>query len=627
MEFGAHPLRMGRGAAIVFRVMLLLLALVSGTLPAFAEDDHVTDRAVLVDANASLTIEEAVSRAFVPEPSILTGGYTKSAHWLRIHVRPADQGGDLILRIRPTFLDQVTLFWQDPDRPGRWNQDQTGDRTPYEQRSVGSVPLGFRIHPAPGGTTYYLRLETTSSSLLDVHAFEPVAAERLDLHFAIVMVCYLALMLWVLFSAAGELVNGRDTALHWFLFSQPIYILYTLAITGTLTPLLPEAWSYYADQITSVLACLVGLASLLFHRALIQPFAPHFLAKGLLEVLIVLDAIAVALVLAGIPQPGLQLNAIVMMLVAPTFILLAFSASQEALPGRTWLRIVYTTLTLALILTNGHYLGLMKATRWNLESSLFMGLCSALAMFLLLYLRARARRRQIQQAKLDLGLARQRLEFQNTQMETKRQFLAMLTHEIKTPLSVARLALASMKAEGQPRRLIETAIDNMNDIVDRCSYADRLEHGQLRLHLEPFDMKALIDDVVARSAEPGRLEIIPGASTTVETDRALLEVLLDNLLDNALKYSPPESPVTIRVEPFESDGRRGVGIAVENWPAAALPDPDRLFDKYYRGPGAHRKSGSGLGLYIVQGISKLLGGATVHDVVQGKVRFSLRLPC
>jgi len=608
----------------VFRVLLLLLALVAGTLSARAEEDHVTSRAILEDHDASLTIEQVVVRDFLPEAGIVTRGYTKSAHWLRIQVRPSDTGGDLVLRIRPTFLDEVTLYWQDPERTGVWIHDQTGDRTPYGERSVASVPLGFRIHPAPGGTTYYLRLETTSSSLLDVHAFEPIVAERLDLHFAIVMVGYLALMLWVLLSAGSELVNGRDTALHWFLFSQPIYILYTLAITGTLTPLLPEAWSYYADEITSVLACLVGLASLLFHRALVLPFAPHRLARGLLETLIVLDAIAVGLVLAGIPQPGLQLNAIVMMLVAPTLLFLAFSARKEALPGRAWLRIVYASLTLALVITNGHYLGLMKATRWNLESSLFMGLSSALAMFLLLHLRARARRRQSVQARLDLSLARQRLEMQQAQMEVKRQFLAMLTHEIKTPLSVARIALATMKAEGEPRLLIETAIDNMNDIVDRCSYADRLEHGQLRLHLGPCDLGEVVGEVVARSADPKRLEIVTGKPVWIDTDRALLEVLLGNLVDNALKYSPPDSRITIRVEPESSNG---VGIAVENWPAAALPDPERLFDRYYRGPGAHRKSGSGLGLYIVRGIASLLGGAVLYDVVEGKVRLRLQLPC
>ncbi|MET4634378.1 sensor histidine kinase [Kaistia defluvii] len=607
--------------------MLLLLALASGTLSAFAEEDHVTEKAVLVDPDASFTIEQAVTGTFVPEPSILTGGYTKAAHWLRLDIRAADEGGELILRIRPTFLDEVTLFWQDPERPGEWSREQTGDRTPFHERGVAAVPLAFRIQPAPAGSTYYLRLETTSSSVLDVHAYEPVVAERLDRHFTVVMIFYLAIMLWVLLSAAGELVNGRDIALHWFLVSQPVYILYTLAITGMLTPFLPEALSYYVDEFTSVMVCLVALTSLLFHRALVLPFAPHFVARGMLNALILLDVIAVGFVLVGIPQPGLQLNAIVMMLVAPTLIFLAFSARRDALPGRTWLRIVYTGLTLALVFTNGHYLGLMKATQWSLESSLLMGLCSALAMFLLLYLRASARRRQIQEAKLQLSLAQQRLELQNDQMEMKRQFLAMLTHEIKTPLSVARLALVSMKGEGEPRRLIETAIDNMNDIVDRCSYADRLEHGQLRLHREPFDMEALLHEVAARSSEPERLELHPGAVAAVETDRALLEVLLDNLVDNALKYSPPQSPVAIRIEPGEDNGDRSVGIAVENWPAAALPDPDRLFDKYYRGPGAHRKSGSGLGLYIVQGIARLLGGAMAHEVVEGKVRFSLRLPC
>ncbi|MFI5412003.1 hypothetical protein [Kaistia sp. UC242_56] len=52
-----------------------------------------------------------------------------------------------------------------------------------------------------------------------------------------------------------------------------------------------------------------------------------------------------------------------------------------------------------------------------------------------------------------------------------------------------------------------------------------------------------------------------------------------------------------------------------------------MFDKHYRGPGANRKSGSGLGLYIVQGIARLLGVAMAHEVVEGKARFNLRPPC
>lgn len=121
----------------MFRV--LLLALVGGTLSVFAEEDHVINRAVLVDPNASLTIDQAVTRTFTPEPSIVTGGYTEAAHWVRIRVWPDEKGGELILRIRPTFLDQMTLFWQDPVRPGRWNQDETGDQLSRRLKPVSQA--------------------------------------------------------------------------------------------------------------------------------------------------------------------------------------------------------------------------------------------------------------------------------------------------------------------------------------------------------------------------------------------------------------------------------------------------------------------------------------------------------
>ena len=76
--------------------------------------------------------------------------------------------------------------------------------------------------------------------------------------------------------------------------------------------------------------------------------------------------------------------------------------------------------------------------------------------------------------------------------------------------------------------------------------------------------------------------------------------------------------------PFEDSGRSGVLISVANKPGlAGTPDPQQVFQKYYRNPAAHCKSGSGLGLYLVHNIIKLLGGwVSCHssdDVVEFKV--------
>jgi signal transduction histidine kinase len=60
---------------------------------------------------------------------------------------------------------------------------------------------------------------------------------------------------------------------------------------------------------------------------------------------------------------------------------------------------------------------------------------------------------------------------------------------------------------------------------------------------------------------------------------------------------------------------------------AGLPDADKVFDKYYRSPGAHRKTGSGLGLYLVKSYMQLLGGYVGYAVVADEVEFSIWMPC
>ena len=104
--------------------------------------------------------------------------------------------------------------------------------------------------------------------------------------------------------------------------------------------------------------------------------------------------------------------------------------------------------------------------------------------------------------------------------------------------------------------------------------------------------------------------------------------ILFNLLDNALKYSPAQAFINLSASPHEKDGRDGVRICVENPVSspAMRPDPTRVFTKYYRAPEAKRSTGSGLGLYIVRGLSTMLGGETRYVPDQPNVVFEIWIP-
>jgi signal transduction histidine kinase len=99
------------------------------------------------------------------------------------------------------------------------------------------------------------------------------------------------------------------------------------------------------------------------------------------------------------------------------------------------------------------------------------------------------------------------------------------------------------------------------------------------------------------------------------------------MIENACKYSPPDSRVEINALREDRYGRAGCGLIVANLPGdAGWPDSAKVFQKYYRSPHAKRQVGSGLGLFLIANLANLLGGEIRYDPTPTQVRFRLWLP-
>ena len=604
--------------------LLVVLMLMFVAWPAAANEDHIVGREVLIDPGGAMPVEEVVHAEFAPLGPILSRGFTDAAHWLRLTIRPRADGGELVLRIRPTYLDEVVLYEPDPEQV--WRVRATGDRTPVAERDSGSTRLGFRIAPAEPETTYYVRLQTTSTSLMAVEALEPREAARRDRRTDVFNLLNLGVVLWILLWAAHEWLVRREPVIGLFTLSQLSFLAYDASIMGYLAAIVP-AWAS-VDALTSFFVCLTPLLFLLFNRALILTFRPRRIALRILDTLIVVEAGAMALLLTGQTSTALWLNSLVALLMAPLLVGLSFAVEEDAPPGRTALRVAYGLQAVALFVSLAPVLGLVQATDWNLHALTIHGLIAAIIVFVLLYMRARKLQRTGMQAAVDLIVAREQLEMERRQRDLQDRFLAMLSHELKTPLSVIRIGVGMSKAEGEPRRLIDSALENIDGIVDRCSYADLLDQQRLEVRRSPVDVADVLSEAAARTWAGERLRIDAAGLPIVHCDRPLLGVMVSNLIDNALKYSREGSPVEVVARVFEHEGRSGIAIAVESEPGrGGLPDPGRVFEKFYRAPGARSKSGSGLGLYIVRGIADLTGSDVAYDDKGGKARFRLWVPC
>ena len=207
------------------------------------------------------------------------------------------------------------------------------------------------------------------------------------------------------------------------------------------------------------------------------------------------------------------------------------------------------------------------------------------------------------------------------------RFMAMLSHELKTPLAVISLSLGVASIPADVKQRVARATTAMNGILERCLQSDQIEHRQVSVLTLPCQISEVLLDVVGRCAAPQRVVLAASKLPLCKTDVPLLEVALDNLIGNALKHSAPDSPVSVHAMEAKRRLRKGICITVTNAPGASgFPDPLQVFHKYYRAAGAHGKSGSGLGLHIAHGCARNLGGALRYRPSNESVMFELWIP-
>jgi signal transduction histidine kinase len=205
----------------------------------------------------------------------------------------------------------------------------------------------------------------------------------------------------------------------------------------------------------------------------------------------------------------------------------------------------------------------------------------------------------------------------------------MLTHELRTPLGVLRFSLDAARTMPAARARAEEAIRNMDSLVERCLQTAHLEADATAETPDRWNPILEIPIIVQQCRTPERVQVeIHADSPTAVTRRRILSLVVSVLLDNALKYGLTTGTSRLRVQPEVLNGDIGLAIAVDNTPGpAGLPDPQRVFQKYYRSPGAHQYSGAGLGLYLSKQLMERLNEQITYERLPDTTRFKLWIPC
>lgn len=225
------------------------------------------------------------------------------------------------------------------------------------------------------------------------------------------------------------------------------------------------------------------------------------------------------------------------------------------------------------------------------------------------------------------------------QEEQRSTFISIISHELQTPIAIIKgyaSTLARSDAVLNPEALhirlkaIEEEADRLNKLVGNLLYASRIQAGGLQMDVTPLDLAPLIERVAERlrvkNVEARIVLDLPAHLPTVMADRERIEEVLQNLLDNAIKYSPGKAQITVTCratgdEVIVQISDQGMGIS--------LREQAEIFERFQRASNSKSSAiqGAGLGLYICRAIVEAHGGRIwVESTLHSGSTFSFSLP-
>ena len=633
----------GRPQSLVWLVWLACwVAACLAPAPARAAQDLISERAWLSDPSSNLSPDQVRQMAWTTYTGRAPRGYSSATTWIRLKIeplasdaRPGDRSSHparLVLRILPGQLDDIALF-----DPRRANQPPllTGDRHDWRTSEYRSFNHNLVIAAPSEPIEVLLRLRTTSHHGIAVEALRWEDAETVDRKQQLVLGGLIAFLMMALVWAVSVWLQRPERVIGVFILQQCVAIVFALTFLGFFRVYLSDWLPATAlDLLGSMVFPLAGATLLWSHWHFLREFNPPQLGMRCLKALWLLLPLGLLLMLGGKISLALHMNATVAAigtLMMPVLVWKSQAARPEQSPrlSRRQLLLIYSLIVVTLWSAALPAIGLPIKQLWGGYGLVAYIVINSLLMAGALQVRARYAEESRRKALTALKLSRQEVALARDRAQEQEQFLAMLTHELTTPLSVASLALSKLSEASVIRARAYRAVDSMRAIIERVSLAHRLDgHSPIPLR-KVVDVTALLRELRESlndddQTEP-RIALRLEGLLPCQTDRQLLAMVLSNLMDNALKYGTGQ--VTVAGCAQHRGHLPGLLLTVSNAAGpSGRPDPAHLFEKYHRGQAAMSKPGTGLGLYLSALMTQRLGGELRHLPEADDVRFELWLP-
>ncbi|WP_293747643.1 ATP-binding protein [Limnohabitans sp. Rim8] len=623
----------------LFSLFLLLFCQVSVHA---ADARFRIDTAFHHDEAPTRTLEAAQLLDFKPYQGELRLGFVKGETWIRLQIQAdasamdaaqTTPGERLVLRVGPYSLDQLTFYVEEN---GQWVAQQGGDRFVKSWKNCPDDLYCFSFD-APEGSpvTAYLKIQTDTvrvvhTALVSSEQVMPNAIGRIQQ-----MTVSLTLGVAVLVLSLAFLFLERSVLLHVFCWLQASAVFMIAANTGLLAQWLPMLAAETVNHMSNLgqvirvpFVILLGWAALRACRP--APFYP----KAVMALLMACGMNLLWLV-TGHTDSALKINFVVMWINSMVQLWGVLSSQNFPPKLRTILltgwSVFLVLATLGVLATYGFSDDLAQITMfqsigdWRLN-----GVPIGMAVFWIVA--TEKSNRKIEKLKELQGFQMEAAQSKAHQekLKERRDLIDMLTHELKTPLSTIKFALASLKmgAKGQGDSMervqrIDASVNRMDAMIEHVALSNKIERHDVRDSAEKISAQELMNVVMQEYQNADRFELRIQEGAFFRADPHFLALIVENLVSNAVKYST-DGKIKITIGHETPDM---TCFSISNCVAKeSLPDENRLFERYYRHPNFQNHPGMGIGLSLVHSAAEKMGATVSYLHTDQEVVFEVRIP-
>ena len=643
----------------MYRLLLLIVSLVfSSLVGAVTFDEHMRtlplgqSMYVFEDVRGDASIDDIASPAVqgsfrLHDKPVLNAGYSRSVFWLRLdlHYLPQQAQGprNWLLELAYPPLDHLELYL--PDEAGGFTLAQrTGDSLPFDTRQIRQHNYLFELNLEPNqNKRIYLRLESQGSIQAPLTLWAPNAyLEEQPARIYVLGIIYGVLLVMLVYNLFIFL-SVRDTSYLYYILYIASFGLYQVSVNGAGIEYFWPNNPWWANAATPFLIGSAALFGCQFARSFLHTGEHSPRVDRLLLLLMACGAGVMILALSISYATALRLA---------TYLALLFTVVIFAAGILAWLRgmrvaryfiFAWTAFLIGGIVNTLMVLGYLPnvfLTMYasQIGSALEVGLLS-LALADRINAMKEERARILQESGRKLETLNQELADSN---RFKDEFLATVTHELRTPmngvigsLELMQTVKMDIELEQYQKTAAASARDMMRMVNDILALTE-LQAGKLYPRRETFSLRGLFDGLraqyAARAEDKGltfALELDDNLPDTLEGDAAKLAQALGYLLDNAIKFTS-QGGVTLRVGRVGSVGSSlPLRVVVSDTGIGFAPGDGDLYQRFHQLDGSmtRKYGGLGIGLAICRQLVDLLGGVLSHESQPGQgSRFRLDVP-